>query len=212
MESRINFRLSDNKHKIRLKSAQKKTNKDFNFKILNKKRPLSNMKNQKTIIPSINSINIPKKLINTLYLPILIKNNFNYLFTIAEILSGKKFIIQNDKSNPKLFINHSENENRIKKKDSKVFLHLKKNENCLMQKNHEKIKINCSNSNKNKVIKKKKEKIKDKNKERNKEKISIDCIIIKKKENKKDEIKEEKKKEEENKKDEVKEEIEKKEK
>ena len=171
MESRINFRLSDNKHKIRLKSAQKKTNKDFNFKILNKKRPLSNTKNQKTIIPSINSINIPKKLINTLYLPILIKNNFNYLFTIAEILNGKKFIIQKDKSNPKLFINHSENENRIKKKDSKVFLHLKKNENCLMQKNHEKIKINCSNSNKNKVIKKKKKKIKTKIKTKIKKKI-----------------------------------------
>ena len=150
MESRLNFSQSDNKNKISLKSAQEKTKKDFNLKILINKRPQSNTKDQKTIIPSTNSINISKKLINTYYLLILIKNNFNYLDTISEILKEKKFNIQKDNRNPKLLINHSKNENKIKKKDSKLFLYLKKNENELMQKNHEKIKNNCLNNNKKK--------------------------------------------------------------
>jgi len=94
MESRLDLNLSDNKQKIRVKSGQKNSNNFSNSKIFNNKVLQSNVKNHKEMKSPENNINISKKLINTYYLPILIKNNFNYIDTISEILMGKKIIFQ----------------------------------------------------------------------------------------------------------------------
>ena len=199
MELRSNFNQFDNKLKIRPKSAQKHTNKDSNFKFLKNKRPQSNIKDLMTIASSKISINISKKLIKANYLPLLIKNNFNYIDAVSEIFNGKKINILKSGGDPKLSIYLSKNEKNIKKKDSNVFLNIKKNGNYKNDLMH-------LNNNRRKAIKIKKEKIfidciKKQGEEYKIEEIKLEQkrekVEVKIEEDKKNEIKEEEKKEKE---------------